>query len=66
MQKTKLESEIERAKNGQNSTKQRVADCPLQYLRRYTVQKSETELCGNSSVLGLKNHCYSAPRTVRA
>jgi hypothetical protein len=31
MQKTELKSEIKRARNGQNNTKQRFADCPLQY-----------------------------------
>jgi hypothetical protein len=68
-QTTKLQSKIEQARNGQNCTRQGVADSSLQYLRQFTtvppdsplqcprlsvVQKLETKLRWNGSVLGLK------------
>jgi hypothetical protein len=46
-QKTELELETERARNGSQQHKLRATDSPLQSAG----QKSETELRGNSSVL---------------
>jgi hypothetical protein len=59
MQKTELESETERVRNGQNSRELRTIcystlDSLLQYPSPLVVQKSEIKLSGNSSVHSLQ------------
>jgi hypothetical protein len=64
-QKTELESETKRARNGSQQHRLRAADSLLQYRGQSAGQKTENELRGSSFVLDWKTTA-TVPRTVRA